>query len=239
MSDNENQKAPQNSEENSAAENSADAPCSCGGHNQADHNCEKDNHEKKAHHGGKCHKAAAQAYAKAQQSPEAVAEILSEALAEVKEEMAEQEQKPTNVIEPDYRLIAQKTAAEFDNYRKRVAREKETWKREALGDFLKEFLPAFDDLDRAIVEGEKGLSYEVIHNGAQMVRDNLWKALAKAGVCRIDAADKKFDPRFHEAMTMIPMPGKEPDTVIEVFQSGYTLGDFVLRPAKVVVCADA
>ncbi len=195
---------------------------------------------KKKHGHSKTAKAAAKAYAEAQKKPEDIEGVLEEVLDEVKQEMAEEEKSEAaeKPAEPDYKLIAHKTAAEFDNYRKRVAREKEIWKRDALGDFLKEFLPAFDDLDRAINEGEKGHSYEVIHDGAKLVRDNLWKTLERSGVVEIDAADKVFDPRYHEAMTMIPMPGKEPNTVIEVFQSGYMIGDFVLRPAKVVVSAD-
>ena len=98
--------------------------------------------------------------------------------------------------EPDYKTLAQKTAAEFDNFRKRITREKSQWKREALADFLKEFLPAFDDLDRAIAEGEKNDSYEVIHNGAKLVRDNMWKALEKAGVIEIKATRQTLRPRL-------------------------------------------
>lgn len=156
----------------------------------------------------------------------------------IDKEVGEQAEEKTAPEEPDYKLVAQKTAAEFENFRKRVTREKAEWKRDALADFLKEFLPAFDDLDRAIKEGEKGHSYEVIHDGAKLVRDNLWKTLVKEGVQEIDAADKPFNPRYHEAMTMIPMPDKEPNSVIEVFQPGYMIGDFVLRPAKVVVAAE-
>lgn len=137
----------------------------------------------------------------------------------------------------DYKTLALRTAAEFDNFRKRVAREKTLWKREALAEFLKDFIPAFDDLNRAILEGEKGHSYETIHDGAKLVRDNLWKVLGKSGVKEIEAADKPFNPRFHEAMTAIPLPGKPADMVVEVFQAGYMLDEFVLRPARVVVSA--
>lgn len=196
----------------------------------------KETSEKKCCKGSKTNKAAAKAYAKAQQTAEDAKSVVEEVISEVDEQMQQEEAAKAD-NEPDYKLIAHKTAAEFDNYRKRVAREKEIWKRDALGDFLKEFLPAFDDLDRAIAEGEKGHSYEVIHDGAKLVRDNLWKVMLKSGIQVIDATDQKFDPRYHEAMTMIPVPDKEPDSIVEVFQPGYMIGDFVLRPAKVVVAA--
>ncbi len=188
-------------------------------------------------------KAAANAYAESKKiMEEGVQEVETdiftdneETLEKTVEESKEAENKET---EPDYKTLALKTAAEFDNFRKRITREKAQWKREALADFLKEFLPAFDDLDRAITEGEKHNSYEIVHDGAKLVRDNMWKSLEKAGVVEIEAQGKQFDPVYHEAMTMIPMPGAEPNSVVEVFQSGYMINDFVLRPAKVVVAAD-
>ncbi len=139
--------------------------------------------------------------------------------------------------EEDYKALAQRTAADFDNYRKRVAREKREWKRQALADFLREFLPAFDDLDRAIAEGEKHDSYEVLHEGVKLVRGNLWKAMHREGVDEIPALGQKFDPRLHEAMTAVPTDAHEPNTVIEVFQAGYRVDEFVIRPSKVVVSA--
>ncbi len=187
-------------------------------------------------------KAAANAYAESKKiaeeglsSPEIDTGTVEEAKVAVEVEVEPTETAPS---EPDYKTLALKTAAEFENFRKRITREKAQWKREALADFLKEFLPAFDDLDRAISEGEKNDSYEIIHDGAKLVRENMWKSLSKAGVVEIDAQGKPFNPVYHEAMTMIPMPGAEPNSVVEVFQSGYMINDFVLRPAKVVVAAD-
>lgn len=138
-----------------------------------------------------------------------------------------------------YKALAQRTAAEFENYRKRVKREQSVWRRDILGAFLKEFLPAFDDLDRALAEGEKTTDYDVIHNGVALVRTNLWKTLERVGVKEIEARGNKFDPAYHEAMTAVPAPDTEPNTVIDVYQPGYMIEDFVLRPAKVVVSAPA
>lgn len=136
-----------------------------------------------------------------------------------------------------YLELAQRTKAEFDNYRKRMAREREQLKRESLSNFLKEFLGAFDDLDRTVAEGEKTQDYAALHEGVKLVRTNLWKAMEKAGVKAIDALAAPFDPKFHEAMAMIPSPVHEPGVVMEVFQQGYILDDFVLRHARVIVAA--
>lgn len=183
-------------------------------------------------------KAAANAYAESKKAKEeGVTEVETDVVVDDEEEEAIEEAKEAPA-EPDFKTLALKTAAEFENFRKRISREKSQWKREALADFLKEFLPAFDDLDRTISEGEKNDSYEVLHDGAKLVRDNMWKSLEKAGIVEIEAAGKQFDPTYHEAMTMIPMPGAEPNSIIEVFQSGYMINDFVLRPAKVVVAAE-
>lgn len=149
---------------------------------------------------------------------------------------AEAEAQPADNA-PDYKEIAARTAADFDNYRKRVARERADWQRDVLANFLKGFLPAFDDLDRAIAESEKTESVEIVREGTKIARANLWETMTKAGVKEIDALHKKFDPRFHEALSMVPMPGAEPNTVIEIFQPGYMIGDFVVRPAKVVVAS--
>ena len=184
-------------------------------------------------------KAAANAYAESKKiMEEGVQDVETDIFTDEEEKTSESKEAENKEADPDYKTLAQKTAAEFDNFRKRITREKQQWKREALADFLKEFLPAFDDLDRAITEGEKHNSYEIVHDGAKLVRDNMWKSLEKTGVVEIEAQGKQFDPVYHEAMTMIPMPGAEPNSIVEVFQSGYMINDFVLRPAKVVVAAD-
>jgi len=136
-----------------------------------------------------------------------------------------------------YLELAQKTKAEFDNFRKRMAREREQLKRDSLADFLREFLGAFDDLDRTIGESEKSEDFTALQEGIKLVRSNLWKAMEKAGVSSIDALGKPFDPKLHEAMTMVPSPDHEPNSVMDVFQTGYMLDDFVLRHARVIVAA--
>ncbi|MDR0362205.1 MAG: nucleotide exchange factor GrpE [Planctomycetota bacterium] len=135
----------------------------------------------------------------------------------------------------EYLEMARRERAEFDNYRKRVTREMENLKRESLSGFLKEFFGPLDELDRALSESEKNDSYEALQSGVRLVSENLWKALAKAGVKKINAQGKPFNPEFHEAMASVPSSDVPPNTVLEVFDNGYKLDGFVLRPARVVV----
>jgi molecular chaperone GrpE len=137
-----------------------------------------------------------------------------------------------------YLDLAKRTKAEFENYRRRREREAADWKRQSLGAFLASFLAAFDDLDRTIAEGEQKHEYETFHEGVKIARRNLWRAIEEAGVKPIDAEGRPFDPNVHEAIHALPSREHEPGTVIEVFQNGFTLDDFVLRPARVVVAQD-
>lgn len=134
-----------------------------------------------------------------------------------------------------YLDMARRERADFDNYRKRVERDMRTIKRQSLADFLKEFFGPLDDLDRVMTESAKSHSYEDLATGVRLTEENLWRALAKAGVKKIDAMGKPFDPAQHEAMAAVPSADTPPNTVLEVFDNGYKLDDFVLRPARVVV----
>ncbi|MDR0867127.1 MAG: nucleotide exchange factor GrpE [Planctomycetota bacterium] len=137
---------------------------------------------------------------------------------------------------PDYKQIAQRTAAEFDNYRKRIMKERQEWQKDVLARFLKDFFPAFDDLDRVIAEGEKAPTPQL--EGIKLARANLWKTLETAGVKEIHAKNKRFDPRYHEAVAMVPVPDVPVGNVADILQAGYLLNDAVLRPARVVVAAE-
>lgn len=135
----------------------------------------------------------------------------------------------------EYLALARRVQAELDNYRKRIQRDLANQRRDALKNFLREFLGAFDDLDRVLAESEKDPAAATVRQGVQLARDNLWRTLEKSGVLAIPALGMPFDPQFHEAMTAIPSPDHPANTVLEVYQPGYTLDDFVLRPARVVV----
>ena len=134
-----------------------------------------------------------------------------------------------------YLDMARRERADFDNYRKRVERDMKQIKRESLAGFLKEFFGPLDDLDRVLAESAKNHSFESLVQGVRIMEENFWRALAKAGVKKIDAKGKPFDPSLHEAMAAVPSADVPPNTVLEVFESGYKLDDFILRPARVVV----
>ncbi len=134
-----------------------------------------------------------------------------------------------------YLDLARRERADFDNYRKRMQKEMAEMKRASLAGFLKEFFGPLDDMDRVLQESVKTHSFESIVQGAHIMQENFWRVLAKAGVRKIDAKGKQFDPSLHEAMAAVPSGGVPPNTVLEIYENGYKLDEFILRPARVVV----
>lgn len=134
-----------------------------------------------------------------------------------------------------YLEMARRERADFDNYRKRVEREKQQIMKDSLAGFLKEFFTPLDDMDRVLNQSSKDQSFESLLEGVRLMEENFWRVFAKVGVRRIDALGKPFDPVQHEAMAAVPAPGVEPNTVLEVFQNGYKIDDHILRPARVIV----
>src|SRR5919204_6541595 len=128
----------------------------------------------------------------------------------------------------------QRLAAEFDNYRKRNARESAALIERASERLVKELLPILDDLGRALGAAEEHEEAK-LEEGVRLVHRALAELLAKEGLAEIDT-DGKFDPHVHEALLSQPSDAEE-GSVIEVVQKGYKLGDRVLRPARVVVAA--
>jgi molecular chaperone GrpE len=128
----------------------------------------------------------------------------------------------------------QRLAAEFDNFRKRSAREAAATIERANERLVKELLPVLDDLGRALEAAEEHEGAK-LEEGVRLVHRSLADLLAKEGLAEI-ATEGAFDPHVHEALLSQPSEAAEGD-VIEVVQKGYTLGDKVLRPARVVVSA--
>jgi molecular chaperone GrpE len=126
-----------------------------------------------------------------------------------------------------------RVAADFDNYRKRVAREQAQLYARAGERLAAKLLPVLDDLERALDAAEHHEEAKVLE-GVRMTKDALAGILASEGVEEI-AADGPFDPHVHEALLAQPAEGVEPGHVIQVVQRGYRMGDVVLRPARVVV----
>ena len=127
-------------------------------------------------------------------------------------------------------------AAEFDNFRKRAARERaETWAR-AQADLVQRLVDALDDLARFAHVDPATTDAKTIHDGVDMVERKVWKVLDGAGVTRIDTVGVPFDPNVHEAVTTGAAESAEQDhTVGAVLQPGYQLGATLIRPARVVV----
>lgn len=128
----------------------------------------------------------------------------------------------------------QRLAADFDNYRKRVARDQAQLVARAHEGLVKELLPVLDDLERALGAAEVHDEATVVE-GVRLVQRALADLLAREGLEEI-AAEGTFDPHVHEALLSQPAAdGVEPGTVLQVVQKGYRLGDRVLRPARVVI----
>jgi molecular chaperone GrpE len=127
-------------------------------------------------------------------------------------------------------------AAEFENYRKRVERERgESWVR-AQAQLAERLLEPLDDLQRIADFDPATTSATSLHEGAEMVEKKFLRALEAAGLEEIDAAGKDFDPTQHEALTTAPAASEEEDdTVAQVYRKGYRFKGVLLRPAQVVV----
>lgn len=129
-------------------------------------------------------------------------------------------------------------AADFDNYRKRVAREQLELTRRANERLLNELLPVLDDLERALeaaAEPNHNEEWEAkLEEGVRLVHQSLVGLVARHGLTEIET-EGAFDPHVHEALLAQPGEGAEEGEVLQVLQKGYRLGDKVLRPARVIV----
>jgi molecular chaperone GrpE len=122
--------------------------------------------------------------------------------------------------------------AEFDNARKRSAKEQQDYRDYALADAVKALIPVLDSFDRALQTSPEKSEF---HAGVELIHKQLQDALAKIGVRPISAKGEQFDPRFHEAIEMVDTDEVPDHRVIEELQSGYKLKDRLLRPAMVKV----
>jgi molecular chaperone GrpE len=126
--------------------------------------------------------------------------------------------------------------ADFDNYRKRVERDRLAERQSAGRDILMELLPVMDNLDRALAALGDGDG--AVRSGIEMVRGQLAGTLAGRGITEIDAGERMaFDPNVHEAVVQSHSPGFDEGTLITVIEKGYRHNETVIRPAKVVVAA--
>jgi molecular chaperone GrpE len=136
-----------------------------------------------------------------------------------------------------YLDLAQRTQADFENYRKRAAKDAATAGERAKAGLVRELLPVLDNLERALATAvhDDGDSSPVVE-GVRLVRADLAGVLERTGVESFDPAGEPFDPTVHEALSTRPAPeGVHPGVVVDVVEKGYRLNDTVLRPARVIV----
>ena len=149
---------------------------------------------------------------------------------------AEKPAEPEKPKEPDWKTLYAVTLADFDNYKKRAARDREDVYRYAESDILKDVLPTVDNLGLAL-QNAKDKDNDFV-KGVQMVYDGLLKALADHGAKPMaDLVGKELDPNFHEAIATLPSADVEEGKISNVAKTGWTLNDKLLRAAQVVVSA--
>jgi molecular chaperone GrpE len=137
----------------------------------------------------------------------------------------------------EYLELAQRTKADFENYRKRAAREAAGAQERGAAKLAKELLPAVDNLDRALAASETASNGDDLVSVIRLVHADVLAALGRFGIEPFSPEGERFDPQHHEAVAQQPVEGAESGTVVEVYQRGYRLGELVIRPARVVVAA--
>lgn len=151
-------------------------------------------------------------------------------LDDLKKKLEEKEKETKESLD---RLL--RIAADFENYKKRAAREKEDWTKFSNEDLLKSILPFIDNLERAVDHAEKVTDTGVLIEGIKLTLRQIHQTLNRFGLTPFESVGKPFDPARHEAMLVVETDRHEPDQVVEEFQRGYFLNERLLRPATVSV----
>jgi len=138
-----------------------------------------------------------------------------------------------------YLDLAARTRAEFENYQKRMQRERELDRKYAFGPLALDLLPILDNLDRAVYAAKQASDAGPLVQGVNMVQTQFLELLKRHGITRMDCQGKPFDPNFHQAVVQQPNNEVEPNTVLQVIEQGFLNQDRVLRPAKVIVSTKA
>jgi len=159
---------------------------------------------------------------------------------EVAEPLAELQSQIDSLSQERSSLLDQllRRQAEFENYRKRIERERSETYQRARAEVLLELLPVVDNLERALssLETSQG-DAEALHHGVELIHKQFRDALSKFGLEPVESLGRTFDPHVHEAVTIEPTDEHEENTILEEFQRGYRMGEKLLRPAKVKVAS--
>ena len=160
-------------------------------------------------------------------------------------ELSVEEIRELQAISAEYRAVSeerdkliarlQRATADFLNSQKRMERELQTRVRYSLEDFVKELLPVVDNFARAIGHAQNSETFDDLLEGIELVSKQVHDVLDRHGVKPIEAVGKRFDPLYHEAISVAHDPERPVDTVLEETEKGYLLNDRVIRPAKVIV----
>jgi molecular chaperone GrpE len=167
---------------------------------------------------------------------EQTAEGVGSRVSGVGDEGSEEDPLSSLQVERDrYLELAQRTQADFENYRKRAARDAASAGERAKAGLVRELLPVLDNLERALANvSDNGDSS--VAEGVRLVHADLIGVLERSGVKAFDPAGEPFDPTLHEALSTRPADGDtHPGVVVDVVEKGYRLNDTVLRPARVIV----
>ncbi|MCA1960574.1 MAG: nucleotide exchange factor GrpE, partial [Desulfomonile sp.] len=128
-----------------------------------------------------------------------------------------------------------RSVADLENYKKRALHEKTRLLKYQHEDLLKDLLPVLDNLERALGHSENSHVSAAFVEGIGMIAQMLRGVFDRYGVTPVKAVGEPFDPAVHEALSQVPSPGVEPNTVVEELEKGYLYKDRLLRPAKVVI----
>ena len=175
---------------------------------------------------------------------EFVEDVAEKAASETESDLAESDQEevgPADELDIVRQQLAEcqdtmlRMAADFDNTKKRLEREREITLMYAEETLLKELLPSLDNLEHAIAQGRETDNVASLLEGIKMTWDGLLAALGKNGLKSLESVGETFDPNFHEAVSMEACEGISANQVLKEFQKGYMYKDRLLRAAKVVV----
>lgn len=155
-------------------------------------------------------------------------------LEKAEEEMAVALEEAKNKLqESEDKLL--RVAAEFENTKKRLEREREISLKYAEENILKDLLPGIDNIERAMEQGRESKSIEGLLEGVELTRNGLLATLEKYGVKAIESIGQPFDPNIHEAIAMEETDEVDPNIVMREYLKGYLFKERLLRPAKVIV----
>jgi molecular chaperone GrpE len=176
----------------------------------------------------------------AEAAEHAAAEDAGSADADASDESADSEEPEVIIARLRDELDAAKdatlrAAAEAQNARRRAEQDVEKARKFALERFAGDLLPVVDNLERALQAASEAPDANAIAEGVDLTLRSLLEVLGRYNIEQLDPGGEPFDPQLHEAMTMVPNPELEPNTVMDVMQKGFTLNGRLLRPARVVV----